>query len=277
MIKNSRCQNARTGMSPKIRGKGYYSICDSRCPCPRRPILRTNDVLCSMSGASFPVLRPWRCEILPGLLLRRYTRFAPATRPTKNSVPYWLVCCRPNPATHKQASLQKMATRRSRPPLVSSRLASPSHAICMRNCTKRRRFRPRRFRRGEGRRSIAWDTRLATCESYVALFNVVGLLYQSTLQQAWFLFFRGTRGRAPKRRFITPIVLDRIPCSLVASKVYTACCLFPLFPKNLLLLGMCNGDRWGPSGNIRDPAAYAKAAELGRKLSIGLETAYQVV
>lgn len=189
------------------RENGYYSICDSSCACRRRPILRTNGVLCSVSGASFPVLRPWRCEILPGLLLWRCTRFAPATRRTKNSVPYWLVCCRPNPATHKQALPQKMATRRSRPPLVSSRLASPLHAICMHNCTKRRRFRPRRFRRGEGRRPIAKNSRLTTCESYVALFNVVGLLYQSTLRKVWCLFFRRTRGRAPERRFITPILL----------------------------------------------------------------------
>lgn len=222
------------------------------------------------------MLRPWRWETTPGLLLRRCTLFAPATRPTKNSVPYWLACCRPNPATHKQALPQKLVTRRGRPQLVSSRLASLSHAICMPDCTKRRRFRPRHFRQGEGKQPIAINTRLATCESQVALFNVVGLLFQSSPQHTWCLCFRGTRGRVSERRLITQMLVESYSVEFCCpSGVY---CMrpAPVRSDNVWLFGMCNGDRWEPSGNARGLAAHAKAAELGQKLSIGLEAAYQV-
>lgn len=39
---------------------------------------------------------------------------------------------------------------------------------------------------------------------------------------------------------------------------------------------MWTGGRWGPEGSTLPPAAHSKAAQLGQKLSIGLEAAYQV-
>lgn len=42
------------------------------------------------------------------------------------------------------------------------------------------------------------------------------------------------------------------------------------------LIDMWTRGRWGPKGSTLPPAAHAKAAQLGQKLSIGLEAAYQV-
>lgn len=42
------------------------------------------------------------------------------------------------------------------------------------------------------------------------------------------------------------------------------------------LLDMWTPGRWGPEASTLPPAAHAKAAQLGQKLSIGLEAAYQV-
>lgn len=200
-----------TQVTPILAG-ARDTTCTSTCVRPRRPILPTDVVLAFVPGASFPVLQRWRCEIPPGLLLWRCTLFAPTTRPTKKWAPSWLACCRPNPVTLQQELPQKMAMHRNRPLLVLSRLALRLHATCTRNCTKQRWFRPRRFRQGECRR--------ATClehPSYDANASI-GLYFSPTVsivKTSNNLFIcRDTRGRAPARWLVIPILAGGIPWGL---------------------------------------------------------------
>lgn len=58
----------------------------------------------------------------------------------------------------------------------------------------------------------------------------------------------------------------------------TNCVCAPADFTTVLLCHVCSwtGSRWGPSRSTLAPAAHAKAAQLGQKLSMGLEAAYQV-